>query len=543
MRVFILTVIALLAMAAAVFGDMSTCVDATCRVSCPGGRGSGVVISATADRVLVLSNAHVVDAPSPECEFWSHGHQSLPVTGSVVMRNPSIDVAVIAIPTAAFGGRVPPAIPIARDMPAARETVTSIGCADGNWATGWKGHLLGYPDASQMRFLPSPAGGRSGSALFNADATEIVGLIRARTPDDREGIAIPAPRILAALGHQEPSAQRMDARAGAIEVPLRGLDASASLLDQPATCAGWRAQVARGLDGAVLTQVCPPGGCPDGNCQGGSILNPFGSGRVLPYRQEQDQYNGLQNGRIGRLENIYPTLPVPGPAPSARPMVKVDMQPVVDAVNSVGDKLDGFGTAFESIDQKLDVIIDQTAEPLHGTGYLRPPEPDDGTIDDPAVLDAIDATNDQVTALAKITQAALGDRDTLMQRMQERLDKVEAENPEASALELAKLYAKDYAGDKGGELGWTGGEMLAGVAGIGGIGALVLSMMGWLIGRDIGDRIKTGDPLMIEKLMSRFGGGGQQQAAPNITYVTPPAQAPPIQQAPAQEPPAETPTK
>ena len=48
------------------------------------------------------------------------------------------------------------------------ETLRSVGCANGTWATGWTGHALGYDDDG-LRFVPAPANGRSGSAIFDAE--------------------------------------------------------------------------------------------------------------------------------------------------------------------------------------------------------------------------------------------------------------------------------------------------------------------------------------------------------------------------------------
>lgn len=173
---------------------MSDCIDATCRITAPdGGRGTGCVFERGQGTVYVLTAAHVVGSASRvQCEFWCNGHQSEPLAGAVILRveNDRADAAVIALAESQFGGVLPPAIPIAtRDyLVQPGQTLCSVGCAGGAWSTGWKGHALGYSD-DDLHFVPAPAMGRSGSALFDADGQRIVGVVRARTLDSGQGIA------------------------------------------------------------------------------------------------------------------------------------------------------------------------------------------------------------------------------------------------------------------------------------------------------------------------------------------------------------------
>jgi len=173
---------------------MSECIDATCRITAPdGGRGTGCVFERSQGTVFVLTAAHVVGpADRVQCEFWRSGHQSQPLAGTVVLRvqNDRTDAAVISLAETQFGGLVPPAIPLAtRDyLVAPGQTLCSVGCANGAWSTGWQGHALGYA-GDDLRFVPAPAMGRSGSALFDANGQQIVGVVRARTLDNGEGVA------------------------------------------------------------------------------------------------------------------------------------------------------------------------------------------------------------------------------------------------------------------------------------------------------------------------------------------------------------------
>ena len=183
----------------------TACVEATCRVTAAdGGRGTGCAFERSQGYVFVLTGAHVATSPTVQCEFWHRGHQSRPVPGRVILRHAGTDVAVVAVAESAFAGVLPPVVPLAPPdwVATAGQTLASVGCAGGAWATGWKGHALGYGNAD-LHFLPAPANGRSGSALFDASGRYIVGLIRARSVDDRRGIATSVQAIYRALGSPE----------------------------------------------------------------------------------------------------------------------------------------------------------------------------------------------------------------------------------------------------------------------------------------------------------------------------------------------------
>ena len=173
-------------------GAISDGLEATCRITAPDGScGTGCAFDRDNGRIYVLTAAHVVgDGSAVRCEFWKQGHQSQPLPGEVVARSKVADAAIVAVPETAFGGRLPTLIPLApRDyIVRPGETLASVGCANGAWSTGWKGHALGY-DGGDLRFVPTPANGRSGSAIFDAEGRRILGIVRARTGDNAEGIA------------------------------------------------------------------------------------------------------------------------------------------------------------------------------------------------------------------------------------------------------------------------------------------------------------------------------------------------------------------
>jgi hypothetical protein len=282
-------------------GAMTDCIDATCRITAAdGGVGSGCVFEISQGRVYVLTAAHVVGKDRAiRCEFWRQGHQSRPLTGQVIARSETADAAIIAVPEEVFGGVLPSVIPIApRDYAVpAGATLTSVGCANGTWSTGWKGHALGY-DGGDLRFLPVPANGRSGSAIFDGEGKMIVGVLRARTVNDTEGIATPVRSLYDAFSFST-SSKRNDAAADAVQVQCPG-------------------------------GVCPSGSCPNGNCPIGSN-NGTQQGRnyyVLPYRQKVMQ-------DLDKIANTpYPTLPTPAPITT-----KVDLDPILQAQKATNDQL------------------------------------------------------------------------------------------------------------------------------------------------------------------------------------------------------------
>jgi hypothetical protein len=223
----------------------------------------------------------------------------------------------------------------------------------------------------------------------------VVGLIRARTGDDRLGVAIPAAQIRQVLAGKQ-------------------------------------------------TQYCGPQGCLPG------FLTP---------RQNQ------QDDRLDRIEGrVFPTLPPPGQDPGSRPMVVIDMDPVVEAVEGVGEQLGG-------MDSKLDQIIEQTAPAV--------PDPPAADPTDPAIAE----TQQQLGILAEVVKTAIGDQETLRERFEARLARVQEElGPDASLEDTIRGYAADYLEEKGPQIGWTFGEQLGASLGIPFVG-IVLAMGGYLFAR------------------------------------------------------------
>lgn len=475
----------ILAAARCARADLAQCIDATCRITAEGGAlGTGCVFCRGEGKVFVLTNAHVVGrSTTVHCEFWSQGHQSVPLQGRVQARDASVDAAIVVICETMFAGRLPPVIPLAvvGDEPPAMAAVFSVGCAGGAWSTGWKGHVLGYESDGSMVFLPPPANGRSGSAVFDAEGTRIVGLLRARASDDSYGIAVG----LAALR-------------GKLTAAGRGEN------ERPAQC---------GPNG------CPPGdSCPETGKAGGWNLLPFrqkqGDGgdryRLSPYRYKQQEQGDGGKGPVDPQQGggAFPTLPPPT-AGEAAP--RVDPGPRVD---------------LGELEIRLDRIAGLLVEIKAGRTEAAPPPPlkpeydaaaadkkieSDYQAADVKLADAIGNTGNEVKAVAKEHAAltdTIGEHGNLLLRhavAKEQVQKEIGANAGLLRTELATVKEMlhqrvDAVKD---DLGLQVGETRTRMWIIVGCIAAILAV---IIIKDLRDRKQSGDPLIVEKLMTMIAG-------------------------------------
>lgn len=198
---FVAFIIALAAILAwdAYGAGLDDCYRATCRVEMGNSSGSGCVFKADAERYYVLTNAHVAgttrgrqarvvfnrdgyEGTIPAMVEWGvYGDGKTDYTdesGRPVDNSP--DAAIISVLKSNLDGYAPPVIPIASGDAPAGSTLLSVGAPCGGWLNSWTGHITeNHGDA--ISFLPAPLPGRSGSALFNASGTSIVGLVTWQT--------------------------------------------------------------------------------------------------------------------------------------------------------------------------------------------------------------------------------------------------------------------------------------------------------------------------------------------------------------------------
>lgn len=434
---------------------MEDCLEAACRVStAEGSTGSGCVFQISDGYVYVLTAAHVVGAHTTvHCEFWKSGHQSSRIAGQVIARaaQPQYDVAVVALPEAAFGGVLPRAVPLAPRGQAveAGQVVWSAGCANGAWATGWQGRVLRAANG-EMYFVPPPANGRSGSALFDNQGRYVIGLVKARTGDGAAGLATSMEAIYQALS--APDAQRSNHHS-AQRIGL-------------ASAAG-------------LTAVETPAQCPGGNC-------PAPIPYLLPYRYREQFRNQPQTPQPSPA---WPTVPV-------QPTAPLDLGPI----NQRLDRL------LES-QQRIAGLLDE----IHGTGRgQQPPTPQSGRsqadasgrppagqaqqpgAEGQSPAGQVPLDGEQVSRLSQLLRQLIGDPEKLPQQIQSRHDKVKSQLPEdAGELDVVRAYLRDFAREKlsQGTLGLTAGQLLGAALGLSGPLSLALGGGLWLLSRRIGARL------------------------------------------------------
>jgi hypothetical protein len=102
-----------------------------------------------------------------------------------------VDIAIVALERQRLGGVEPPLIPFATaGSPISEPQQVSVGCSLGSWPTCWKGHRVASSlfGGSVIQFVPAPADGRSGSALFDAAGKHVVGLVAWR--DESQGVGL-----------------------------------------------------------------------------------------------------------------------------------------------------------------------------------------------------------------------------------------------------------------------------------------------------------------------------------------------------------------
>jgi hypothetical protein len=174
----------------------NTCREATVRIRNGSSMGTGTVFREGDDAFYVLTNAHVAGTTlgnRVELEFWREGHQSKPIAGETVavayVPQAYRDIAVVRVPKSSLGSFAPPVVPLAGSEDSFDyQNIFSVGCPSGRWPTAFEGFALRRQTngGDTIHFVPMPAGGRSGSAIFDVQGQQptIIGLIAWRSTDE-----------------------------------------------------------------------------------------------------------------------------------------------------------------------------------------------------------------------------------------------------------------------------------------------------------------------------------------------------------------------
>jgi hypothetical protein len=343
----------------------------------------------------------------------------------------------VAIAERRFAGLAPKIIPLGEKTASPRPggSIMSVGCADGSWSTGWKGHVLGYSGAD-MYFQPPPANGRSGSAIFNAEGTKIVGLLKARMADDSAGIATSLPSL-----HRAFSSRNKTLEAGLVEQ-------------------------------AAGKVQCPGGSCP--------TENPW---RLSPYRHNQDE----RLEKLQQPQQVWPTFPG-----NTSPRINLD---------STNQKLDRIA------DLLMEMRTEQRPDPVP-VAPLVPIAPPADAAGEEAISEVRQEVRQVAGKLGEVVNTLIGDRETLRQRFDERLEKVKSElDADADRRDIAREYAKDFVQEKlsDGRLGLSTGKLAAGALGLSGPLSLAIGFGLWMLSRRAGAKLEAGDPLLVQRLIERVG--------------------------------------
>ena len=187
--------------AAAVADTSSTdrILRASCRIFAGNARGSGVIFDADEDSYHVLTNAHVVGRTGNRVmmEFEHSGYRSGRIPGRVVRshiaRTTSIDLAIVELPRSSFPGPMP-VVPLAEaGRKEASPTVLTVGAQGGAAVSLQRGHIV-RQTRGLIYYKPEALPGRSGSPLFNAAGSRVIGVVAWRTGDGH-GLAMNAAAV------------------------------------------------------------------------------------------------------------------------------------------------------------------------------------------------------------------------------------------------------------------------------------------------------------------------------------------------------------
>lgn len=154
---------------------------AVCRVNVGSSFGSGCAIHKDENAVYVLTNCHVAQQGQvANVEFWRYGYKSEPIIAECKWSKNGqwLDMSVLEIPLTRFDGWSPEVVPIcAKDYTVKEsQTISSFGCPRAEWAKAWTGHVKNI-QGRLMEFEPASISGQSGSAIFTADFSQVIGLL------------------------------------------------------------------------------------------------------------------------------------------------------------------------------------------------------------------------------------------------------------------------------------------------------------------------------------------------------------------------------
>lgn len=168
------------------FADIDQVIEATCMVN---DGGSGVVFAEDDKSIWILTAAHCVahrdytPFNNQHIHFFHTGVKSHSIPVELLWTAYEIDttkdLALLKAKKSDIGiYPLPKVIPLANHEESVRSSqmVISCGCAGGTWPTAWRGYVS-YVDEETFKFVPQPKPGRSGSGIFTADGSKVLGIV------------------------------------------------------------------------------------------------------------------------------------------------------------------------------------------------------------------------------------------------------------------------------------------------------------------------------------------------------------------------------
>lgn len=184
--------------------DLNAVLEATCRVQTATSMGTGVVYKDLDGFLFIFTAGHVAvdkDEAHKTCtvEFFGTGHSSGKLSAEIVWtshtKNTYNDLCIIKIDKKTFGKYpVPPAMKLEDVEVEDKQVIVSCGCPEGVWPCLWRGHVVSHTWYS-CNFQPFPAGGRSGSPIFDEKGEKLLGIIIWNNKSLDQGTAISTRQI------------------------------------------------------------------------------------------------------------------------------------------------------------------------------------------------------------------------------------------------------------------------------------------------------------------------------------------------------------
>jgi len=145
---------------------------------------------------------------------------------------------------------------------------------------------------------------------------------------------------------------------------------------------------------------------------------------------------------------------------------------------------------------KLDRIADLLLKMQ--SGETKAPSADTTTVESETV--------GKLQKLGLLVERLVGDRETLLNRIEQRIDKVR-DDESTGRLDTIRAYVRDVTAEKlsDGSIGLTAGKLATVALGLSGPLSIAVAAGLWLVSRRVGAKLESGEPLLVTRLVERIG--------------------------------------